>query len=154
MVNDADLIGALRRQWGRIAAASKDLDVDASSRVDGWRNAEVLAHLAIQPVLLGHFLGGASSGGASSGPPEPTMGLEDNLAGTHALAETIDAAARKGAHAGRIDFAQQVAALDAVLMAADINATVTTLQDQHGWRTICGPGASRPSFTARICNHP
>jgi hypothetical protein len=56
------------------------------------------------------------------------MRLEDNLGGTHALAERIDTAAKEGAEAGHVDFARQAATVDAALAAADIDATVTTLQ--------------------------
>lgn len=121
MAGDCDIKDVLRRQWERIAAAATQLDMQALSRVQGWRNAEVLAHLAVQPVLLGRFLADAGAAGAA-------MCLEDNLAGTHALAERIDTAARQGAEAGRVDFARQAAAVDAALGAADIDATITTVQ--------------------------
>lgn len=121
MVDDKDLAGALRRQWARIAASAARLDLTAPSRVPGWRNGEVLAHLAGQPLLLGRVL-------ANAGTTEAVVRLEDNLAGTHRLAEMIDAAARRAAQAGQIDLAGQAAAVDAELAAADIAATVTTLQ--------------------------
>lgn len=121
MVDDADVREALRRQWTRIAAAIDKLDIEEKSRVAGWRNAEVLAHLAVQPLLLGRFLVSAETADA-------TMGLEDNLAGTHGMAETIDAAARQGAQAGKLDFARNATAVDSALTTADLNATITSLQ--------------------------
>jgi len=96
VVDDRDLIGALRRQWAHIASVAGQLDLEAPSRVRGWRNTEVLAHLTIQPALLGRVIVAMTTA--------PTMRLEDNLAGTRALGETADAAARSGAQAGRIDF--------------------------------------------------
>ena len=121
MVDDADVREALRRQWTRIAAAIDKLDIEEKSRVAGWRNAEVLAHLAVQPLLLGRFLVSAETADA-------TMGLEDNLAGTHAMAETIDATARQGAQAGKLDFARNATAVDSALTTADLNSTITSLQ--------------------------
>lgn len=112
---------ALRRQWDRIAAICERLDPDRPSRVPGWRNAEVLAHLAVQPLLLARFLTGA-------GEQEAEMRLEVNLAGTHALAEAIDSAARDAARAGRTDFARNAIAVDQSLANADLSATITTLQ--------------------------
>jgi hypothetical protein len=121
MIDDDDLVGALRRQWQRIATHSKRLDFEAPSRIGGWRNAEVMAHLAVQPVLLSRFLTNAE-------PAQATMQLEDNLAGTRLLAGSIDAHARRGAHAGQVDFAGQVTAVDSVLNGADIRSNIATLQ--------------------------
>ncbi|HMA46543.1 MAG TPA: type II toxin-antitoxin system VapB family antitoxin [Frankiaceae bacterium] len=56
MVDEKDLGSALRRQRERIAGVSAQRDLEAPSRVHGWRNAEVTAHLAVQPVLPGRFL--------------------------------------------------------------------------------------------------
>src|SRR5512135_1300505 len=90
MVDERDLPDVLRRQWERIAAAATRLDFSAPSRVTGWRNAEVMAHLAAQPVLLRRILRDAR---ADAGATRATVSLEDNLAGTRALAEVVDAAA-------------------------------------------------------------
>ena len=95
--------------------------MEATSRVSGWRNAEVLAHLAAQPVLLARFL-------ADAGSAEAPVRLAENLAGTHALASTIDIAARHGAEAGKTDFARQAGAVGEVLGSTDVTATVTTMQ--------------------------
>lgn len=127
MVDDEELPDVLRRQWARIAAGSAQTELTAPSRVRGWRNAEVMAHLAVQPVLLGRFLADAGTTRARTG----LMRLEDNLAGTRALADTIDAAAKRGARAGQVDFARQAAGVDAALAAlsaADVTATVVTVQ--------------------------
>ena len=42
---DDDVRTALIRQWDRIADAVPRIDRAAPSRVAGWRNREVLAHL-------------------------------------------------------------------------------------------------------------
>lgn len=120
-MDDGKVRNALRRQWDRISNVVDELDLERESRVVGWRNAEVLAHLAVQPRLLGRFL-------ATAGMANAAMGLEENLAGTHALATSIDALARQDAQAGKFDFARNVIAVDAALAAGDLNATVTTVQ--------------------------
>ncbi len=121
MVDDRNLVAALRRQWARIASVAGQLDLEAPSRVRGWRNAGVLAHLAVQPVLLARFLDDATT-------RAPTMRLEDNLARTRALGEKADAAARSGANAGQVDFAHQAASVDTAPGGADVGLSVTTLQ--------------------------
>lgn len=121
MVDEPAVRNALRRQWERIAAAASGLDLESPSRIEGWRNAEVLAHLSVQPVLLGRFLATANS-------EEAIMSLEENLAGTQSLAGPIDAAARQGARDGRIDFARHAREVEPALDAADLDATVTTVQ--------------------------
>jgi len=119
---DADIVrSALRRQWIRIANAVPGLDLERPSRISGWRNAEVLAHLSVQPRLLMRFLDSATEA-------EPTMRLRDNLTGTHNLSAGIDHAARKSAEAGQLDFADQINMVDTALLRADMSATVTTLQ--------------------------
>ena len=57
MVKDAAQIrDALVRQWRAIAATLPGLDLAAPSRIEGWRNREVVAHLSVQPPLLARFL--------------------------------------------------------------------------------------------------
>ncbi|MGE5764081.1 MAG: maleylpyruvate isomerase N-terminal domain-containing protein [Mycobacterium leprae] len=124
-MDERDLPDVLRRQWERIAVATSSLDLSAPSRVAGWRNAEVIAHLAAQLVLLCRVLRDSRTG---TGATPATVSLEDNLAGTRALAEVVDAAAKRGAHAGEVDVAGQVAAVSGALAAADVAATVVTLQ--------------------------
>jgi len=97
------------------------MDLDRHSRIVGWRNREVLAHLALQPLLLGRFLLTATSD-----PPQVT--LVQNLAGTRRLASVINDAAIEGARAGSVDLAANVAALMPSLLNADLATTVTTLQ--------------------------
>jgi hypothetical protein len=63
---------ALVSQWRAIAIAVPDLDLDRPSRVEGWRNREVLAHLYVQPILLGRFLLTASG-------QRPAAALTENL---------------------------------------------------------------------------
>jgi hypothetical protein len=112
---------ALVRQWGAIAAAIPRVDPDGPSRIEGWRNGEVIAHLALQPVLLRRFLATASD-------RSPEVTLSANLAGTRSLSGVIDVAARQGAARGDVGFAQAVDAVLPSLWAADLNATVTTVQ--------------------------
>ena len=112
---------ALLRQWSLLVDAAPSLDLDRTSRVRGWRNREVLAHLAIQPVLLSRFLLTATSE-----PPEVT--LTENLSGTVGQASVVNDAAVDGARRGRVDLAASVQAVMPSLVRADLGATVTTLQ--------------------------
>ncbi|MEX2100280.1 MAG: maleylpyruvate isomerase N-terminal domain-containing protein [Acidimicrobiia bacterium] len=116
-----DVRPALERQWLRIEWAVPSLDLDMPSRIAGWRNREVLAHLALQPTLVVRFLATAST-------QAPEVSLTGNLGGTRSLAGMIDAAARKAADGGQIDFSSGVRAALPVLTEADITRTVTTVQ--------------------------
>jgi hypothetical protein len=112
---------ALVRQWRAIAVAIPSRDLDAPSRVDGWRNREVVAHLAMQPDLLVRFL-------ATSGPEPPVLRVAENLSGTRNLAELVDHATREAAAAGKLDFAGAAETAIECLAVADLGSTVTTLQ--------------------------
>jgi hypothetical protein len=112
---------ALVRQWGLIARAIPSRNLETASRVDGWRNREVVAHLAMQPALLVRFLDTAGS-------EPPQLRVSDNLAGTRNLAELVDAATRDAAVKGRLDFAGAAEHAIERLAAADLTATITTLQ--------------------------
>jgi mycothiol maleylpyruvate isomerase-like protein len=116
-----DVRDALVRQWQAIAAAAATIDLEVPSRVGGWRNRDVVAHLCLQPTLLRRFIMTASAQPA-------TVGVAANLAGTHVLAELIDTSAREAAKRGTVDFAR--AAHDALppLRAADLCATIVTMQ--------------------------
>ncbi len=72
-----------------------EIDLRKPSRVEGWRNAEVLAHLYVQPHLVVRFLISAKSG-------KPRMGVTDNLRGTKTLKDLIDSSAARGGEAGQI----------------------------------------------------
>jgi hypothetical protein len=112
---------ALVRQWREIARAIPTRDLETASRVEGWRNREVVAHLAMQPALLERFFATASS--------EPSvLRASENLAGTRALAELVDAATREAAAAGNLDFAGAAERAIERLATADLTATITTLQ--------------------------
>jgi len=111
---------ALVRQWAAIDRASVTIDLDQPSRIEGWRNREVLAHLSVQPTLLVRFIAKPSS-------QAPSVSLASNLAGTGSLAAVIDAAARE-ATIDECTFGEHLRAALPVLAAADLSATVTTLQ--------------------------
>ena len=120
-VDGVEVRSALARQWGRIATVLPGLDLEAPSRIDGWRNREVVAHLTLQPVLLARFLETASD-------RSPMVTLPSNLTGTGGLAQVVDSSARDTAARGRIEFG---AALDHVLpslQAADLAATIEAVQ--------------------------
>ena len=55
-----DVRDALVRQWQAIATALPAVDLDVPSRVGGWRNREVVAHLCLQLVVLRRFVATAS----------------------------------------------------------------------------------------------
>lgn len=116
-----DVRSALVRQWALLVAAVPQLDLTAATRLRGWTNRELLAHLAIQPVLLTRFL-------ADESPVQAQVSLEANLAGTAALATKIDQAARQAADAGRLDFPANVRRALPALHDADLTRTVVTLQ--------------------------
>jgi hypothetical protein len=119
--SDTDEIrDALIRQWEAIDRALPTIDLDRRSRIDGWRNREVIAHLSLQPVLLTRFIGHPSA-------QTPDVSLESNLAGTRSLAAVIDVAARDAA-IDETTFGQNMHAALPVLAAADLAVTVTTLQ--------------------------
>jgi hypothetical protein len=112
---------ALVRQWLQIARAIPSRNLETASRVEGWRNREVVAHLAMQPALLVRFLDTAGS-------EPPQLRVSDNLAGTRNLAELVDAATRDAAVKGRLDFAGAAEHAIERLVTADLTATITTLQ--------------------------
>ena len=112
---------ALVAQWRVIAAAVPGVDLDRPSRVDGWRNAEVLAHLYVQPILLGRFLGTVSE-------QRPAVDVTSNLAATSSFAEIIDVSARKGAELGKFSLAHPLERALPALLAADLDTIITTMQ--------------------------
>ncbi|HEY6316676.1 MAG TPA: maleylpyruvate isomerase N-terminal domain-containing protein [Acidimicrobiia bacterium] len=112
---------ALLRQWGLLVDAAPALDLDRPSRIEGWRNREVLAHLASQPLLLRHFLQTATS-------ESPGVTLAENLSGTVQLASVINDAALEGAREERVNLAASVQAATPALLDADLATTVTTFQ--------------------------
>jgi len=116
-----DVRDALVRQWEAIAAAVATVDLETPSRVAGWRNREVVAHLCLQPALLRRFIAAASTRHA-------VVTVAASLAGTHSLAGMVDASAREAAEAGRIDFAKAAGEAVPPLRAADLSATVVTMQ--------------------------
>jgi hypothetical protein len=115
-----DVRKPLIRQWRLIARASSSLALDASSRVEGWRNREVLAHLSLQPKLVARFLETASAT-----PPE--VSLVANLSGTSTLAEAIDHAARHASDKD-LNFGERVEQMIPTLNNADLAKTITTMQ--------------------------
>jgi hypothetical protein len=120
MTDAAAVRAALLRQWALIAVAVDSLDLEAPSRIAGWRNREVVAHLATQPALLARFLRTVSDS-----PPQVT--LQNNLAGTASLAEMIDTSARDAAEE-ELAFAARLQRAKAAIEAADLSTTVTTIQ--------------------------
>ena len=109
------------RQWQAIAAAVATIDLETPSRVAGWRNREVVAHLCLQPALLRRFI-------ATAPTQHAVVTVAASLAGTHSLARLVDASAREAAEAGRVDFAKAVEKAVPALRAADLSATVVTMQ--------------------------
>ncbi|HEV2370313.1 MAG TPA: maleylpyruvate isomerase N-terminal domain-containing protein [Acidimicrobiales bacterium] len=115
---------ALIRQWTLLADAIPALELEAESRISGWRNREVVAHLALQPTLLARFLKTASV-------DRPEVTLAANLAGTAALSEIINTAARKATEPD-LDFVARMTRVLPTLSAADLRDTITTMQGPIG----------------------
>jgi hypothetical protein len=118
---DDDVSSALVRQWELIADAIPDIDLMRASRVEGWRNAEVLAHLYVQPHLVVRFLLSAKSG-------TPTMGVTDNLKGTKTFEDLIDTSAREGARLGKFDLNGPLTETRDLVLGADLSETIETYQ--------------------------
>jgi hypothetical protein len=112
---------ALVRQWELIADLIPEIDLTTSSRVEGWRNAEVLAHLYVQPHLVVRFLISANSGG-------PSMGVTDNLRGTRAFKDLIDSSAQEGAKLGKFDLNGPLSAARDLVLGSDPSDTIETVQ--------------------------
>jgi hypothetical protein len=120
-VSDAEMVrAALLRQWALIDMAVGSLDLAAPSRIAGWHNREVVAHLAMQPALLVRFLRSAADAAAQ-------VTLEANLAGTAALAEMIDASVRDATDED-LAFGTRLRRARAAIEGADLVTTVTTIQ--------------------------
>ncbi len=118
---DGDVRSALIRQWQRIADVATELDPAAPSRIEGWTNKEVLAHLYVQPHLVLRFLRSAGGG-------RPTLRLTDNLAGTGAFKDLIDSSARQGARLGKFDLGGPLAVARQPILRADLGETIETFQ--------------------------
>ena len=112
---------ALVRQWERIADAVPEIDLDLPSRLGGWRNREVLAHLYVQPFMLSRFLKTASH-------QMPSTQLLENLASTQSYSELIDVSAREGAERGKYNLGVALEATLPDLLEAHLDTTITTLQ--------------------------
>ena len=85
----ADVRSALIRQWELIADAVPRIDLSVPSRIAGWRNREVLAHLYAQPYLLVRFL-------ASESDAEPAVRAIENLEGTKAFKDLMERLLARG----------------------------------------------------------
>jgi hypothetical protein len=116
-----DCRSALVHQWELIAGAVSRIELSAPSRIPGWTNKEVLAHLYIQPHLVARFVRSCSS-------DEPLMGTTDNLVGTKTLRDLIDSSAREGSKLNRFDLGVTLAEARALVLRADLHSTIVTLQ--------------------------
>jgi hypothetical protein len=121
MTGDQDVAAALVRQWELIADVIPEIVLTRSSRIEGWRNAEVLAHLYVQPHLVVRFL--LSAGGGT-----PEMGVTDNLIGTRAFKSLIDSSAREGARRGKSDLSGPLGEARELVLGADLSETIETVQ--------------------------
>jgi hypothetical protein len=112
---------ALVRQWRGVAEAIPDLDLETPSRIAGWRNREVLAHLYAQPVLLERFVAAATN-------ETPHVDAAANLAGTVSFRAMVDSLARQGADMGKVDLGVTLARVLPRLESMDTDMTVTSVQ--------------------------
>lgn len=118
---ESDVRSALIRQWELIARAVPETDVTSPSRIEGWSNGEVLAHLYVQPHLVVQFLRAATN-------EEPTLVASENLRGTKEFKELIDTSAREGAKLNKFDLGVPLAAARGSVLGAPLGETVDTLQ--------------------------
>ena len=118
---DDDVRTALIRQWDLIAEAVPRIDLAVASRVAGWRNREVLAHLYAQPSLLLRFL-------ESESDARPAVRAAENLAGTRAFGELIDDSAREGASRDKFELRIPVERARTAVLTAHLGAVIETLQ--------------------------
>jgi uncharacterized protein (TIGR03083 family) len=116
-----DIRRALIRQWELIADAVEAIDLSASSRVAGWTNREVLAHLYVQPQLVARFL-------RSETTDVPQVRLTENLSGTRSYGELIDTSARRGAALNKVELRHPLDDVRPLVLAARLDATITTVQ--------------------------
>lgn len=119
--DDDDVRPALVRQWELIAGAVPNIDVASPSRIDGWSNGEVLAHLYVQPHLVARFLRTASN-------KAPQLGVAENLAGTKALKDVIYTSAQEGAMLNKFDIAGPLMATRSSVLSAPLTQTIETFQ--------------------------
>jgi len=112
---------ALVRQWRAVAGAIPDLDLDTPSRIAGWRNREVLAHLYAQPLLVDRFVAAATD-------EAPHVDVATNLAGTVSFRSVVDTLARQGADMGKVDLGVTLARVLPRIESADTDMTVTSAQ--------------------------
>ena len=119
--NEGDVRTALIRQWELIAEAFPAIDVAAPSRIDGWDNGVVLAHLYVQPHLVAKFLRTASG-------VEPDLDVVQNLATTGTYRQLIDASAREGASLHKFDLAGPLEAARASVLSAPLDDSIQTYQ--------------------------
>ncbi len=120
-MSDQDIRSALIRQWELIAKAVPRIDLSRPSRIDGWSNREVLAHLYVQPRLVIRFLNARIDAA-------PKMRATTNLAATRAFSELVDSSAREGAILGKVNLGIPLAEARPVVLAADLDSTIETLQ--------------------------
>jgi len=118
---EEDVRSALIRRWELIARAVPEIDPAAPSRIDGWSNGEVLAHLYVQPHLVIRFL-------RTTGYEGTNLSASDNLAGTNKFKDLIDASARKGAKLNKFDLGISLASARGSVMRAPLHKTIQTLQ--------------------------
>ncbi len=112
---------ALVRQWEAVARAVSGLDLETPSRIPGWRNCEVLAHLYAQPLLLDRFVAAATD-------QPPQVDVATNLAGTASFSGMVDAMARRGADMGKVDLGITLARVLPRLESMDTDITITSVQ--------------------------
>jgi hypothetical protein len=116
-----DVRSSLIRQWELIAQSIAGIDLSAPSRVDGWTNREVFAHLYVQPRLVAKFLRSESG-------KQATQRVPQNLGGTKSFSELIDSSAREGAALNKVNLGIPLAEVRSLVLSADLNATIDTFQ--------------------------
>ena len=104
-----------------MAQAIPALDLETPSRIAGWRNREVLAHLYPQPLLLDRFVAAATD-------ETPHVDVAANLAGTASFSNTVDSLARQGADMGKVDLGITLARVLPRLESWDTDMTITSVQ--------------------------
>lgn len=127
------LVTALADQWTLLTGWAATLDVGRASAVDGWRNSDVLTHLAQQAEVLASVSAVAVKAQASGANLQDdrslrTLSAAQSVLESQYLQEQIDASVRRAPAATSSTFAASAAKAISQLRSAEPNALIPTSQ--------------------------